>query len=68
MKTYTITEIELKVILRALNVAKWTCEQTYGEDEDDEPTMSAADIFEEVCNLEPLIDEALETLDGVYKP
>jgi hypothetical protein len=68
MKTYTLTEIEFKVIMRALNSAQWICEQTYGETEDDEPTMSAADIFEEVCNLEPLIDEAIETLKGVIQP
>lgn len=58
-----LTKEQVRIIKRALGAAKMTCQLTHGETDDDEPQASAADVFEEVCNLEPLIDEALELLE-----
>ena len=56
-------------ILAALAAVQQVIENTYAHDEDgdrteEEPEFSAADIVEQLCNLELIVDEAAEIVQG----
>lgn len=58
-------------VLNALRSVAVVIEATYGHDETgdrdgSEPTCSAADVFEMVCGLEEIVDDAIEVMENLH--
>lgn len=69
-KLINISLDDLRIIRRALLAANEVIENTYGHDDDgervDEPGEdSAADIVEQLANIEYSIDEAMDAVNAV---